>query len=123
MYDRYAEKPAAKVYYKACMELPALDLNQKIGGFQQLVLVQKKGWKASKALNNKQKYSFIEEVPRQESLSLQESDHTRIVYIIVHCIPIPVLLKATASETMIIALSLPRKDPISSVFKKLTKYF
>jgi len=128
VYDRYAERPATKVYYKPLMELPPLDLNQKIGEYESLVLIRKRGWKPSKALNNKQKYSFIEEVPRRESpppptTSLQESDDTRIVYIIVHCIPIPVLLKATASETMIIALSLPRKDPISSVFKKLTNYF
>jgi hypothetical protein len=35
----------ARIYYKPLMELPPLDLNQQIGEFEAVVLVQKKNWK------------------------------------------------------------------------------
>jgi hypothetical protein len=47
------------VYYKPLWELPALDLNQQIGGYESLVLIQKKNWKNLLKNTQKKELEFI----------------------------------------------------------------
>jgi hypothetical protein len=46
------------------LEIPALDENQKIGGFENLVLVQKRGKNKAKNIS----YDFLMQVPFEENV-------------------------------------------------------
>jgi hypothetical protein len=63
--------------------MPALTHDQEIGEFDALVLVQKRNWKGGKSGSQK-KYSFMFDNYIQPARS-----KTRLLYVIIHCIPIP----------------------------------
>jgi len=62
-------------------------------------------------------------VPFEENVGTNLGHGSRVVYIVIHCIPIPVLLRTTQSQKMIVALTLGQKEPINAVFKEISKYF
>jgi hypothetical protein len=47
---------------------------------------------------------------------------TRLLYVIIHCIPIPILLKASLSNCLIIPQNMKLTDPVKALFKHLTLY-
>lgn len=106
------------------MDLPALDLEQEIGEFEGLVLIEKKDWKKRLANSSvrMQHLTFLEDIPIAEDLQLtQQTD--RIIYVIIQCIPIPILLKTTNSRSLIIPISIDQRDPVKNLFKLINAYF
>jgi hypothetical protein len=63
-FDRYADNNTFSTFYKPDWEIPALDENQKIGGFENLVLVQKRGKNKAKIAS----YEFLMQVPFEENV-------------------------------------------------------
>lgn len=52
-----------------------------------------------------------------------ESKGFSLIYVIINCIPIPIMLKATSSESLIIPIVLQKTEPIKTIFKQVNLYF
>lgn len=94
--------------YEADTDIPALDHNQNIGEFDALVLVQKRNYRGPVVTNKE--YNF------KQSWSLEPYQQT--FYVIIECIPMPLMLKV--AKSMVIPMKLDSSDPIKVVFKQLT---
>ena len=106
---------SAGEFYKPSTDMPALAHDQEIGEFDALVLVQKRNWKGG--ATPQKKYSFMYDNYIQAAKS-----KTRLLYVIIHCIPIPILLKASLSNCLIIPVNMKLTDPVKALFKHLTLY-
>ena len=73
----------------------------------------------------KKKVKFIEEVQKADFIdSVQmEKNGFRVIYVIINCIPVPIMLKATNSDSLIIPIVIEKSEPIKSIFKKINLYF
>jgi len=110
-------------YYKADMELRGLDLDQPIGEFETLVLVEKRNWaKIKEKMQNKSKMNFLTRIPDMEGINvpggdlaqsvIEMEDQNRLFYVVVQCIPIPLIRKFTSSKSIIIPVILPKRSPL-----------
>ena len=52
-----------------------------------------------------------------------EKNDFKLIYAIVNCIPIPIMLKATCTESLIIPIIIQKTEPIKSIFKQINLYF
>ena len=52
------------------MDLKGLDPDQPIGGFDKLVLVEKKNWQKLKDKMKKAELAFLKEVPQKEQMNV-----------------------------------------------------
>ena len=69
--------------------------------------------------------NFIHKINELEGLdpNFEKSHGNRVFYVIIHCIPIPILLKATQSESLIMPISIPLSSPLKDIFGMINQYF
>ena len=98
-------------FFKPDMDLKGLDPDQPIGGFDKLVLVEKKNWQKLKDKMKKAELAFLKEVPQKEQINVPGHDiaqDTRLFYVIIQCIPIPLMMKFTSSNSIIVPVVLKK---------------
>ena len=68
---------------------------------------------------------FIDDINDSENIDEEEmkAKGKRVIYVIAQCIPIPILEKATVSESLIIPLPMSGDLQVKCVFKAMNSYF
>lgn len=121
-------------FFRPDMDLKGLDPDQAIGGFDKLVLVQKKNWQEIKDKTKKNELVFIRQVPQMEDISVPGIDptmsmdgapsdeETRLFYVIVQCIPIPLMKRFTSSNSIIVPVVLKKQQQLKQIYKSMNGY-
>ena len=73
----------------------------------------------------KKDLTFLEQIPRLEKISPLEvkREDRKLLLIIIQSIPIPILLRATSSESLIIPFVVEANSSLKDLFKVVNKYF
>lgn len=115
-------------FYKPDMDLKGLDPDQAIGGFDKLVLVEKRNWREIIAKNGQDGYAFIDNIPSLEDVVVPKAGEghsdevNRLLYVIVQCIPIPLMRRFTKSDSIIVPILLKKQQTLKQVYKSVNTY-
>ena len=110
------------------MDLKGLDPDQPIGGFDKLVLVEKKNWRDIKDKNGKDGQTFISNIPSLEGVDLpagsdgQPDNRNRLLYVIVQCVPIPFMKRLTKSDSIIVPIVLKKDQTLKHIYKSVNGF-
>ena len=76
---------------------------------------------------------FLTTIPEMEGINIPGNNlevsaiemdgNNRLFYVIVQCIPIPLIKKFTSSKSIIIPIVLPKRAPLKQIYKCVNKYF
>ena len=113
------------------MDLKGLDLDQPIGGFDKLVLVEKKNWKDIVDKSGKDGLTFLSNIPDSEDVEIpaavsggagQPENQNRLLYVIVQCVPIPLMKKITKSSSIIVPVLLKKQQNLKQIYRSVNGY-
>lgn len=111
------------------MDLKGLDHDQPIGGFDKLVLIQCKNWKDIISKNSKNSMTFLEEVPCFEMVDVaakatdaQNQQINRLFYVIVQCLPIPLIKRLTKTDSIIVPIIMKKQQTLKQLYKNVNTF-